>query len=151
MAQQQALVMSRRQHVVTLFELWDNDRSGYLELEELQLVLSRWKGFSSEQARDYGECLLTLFVFLSFVFFNVLSSLSLDTLVSTCKNLLLRTFCGVILIIENEPSWLHKTTGTCITLCMCNCVSTYSTGTCMTGTVWYILSNTAFQTSPLCH
>ena len=60
MAQQQALVLSRRQHVATLFELWDNDRSGYLELEELQLVLSKWKGFSSEQARDYGECLLSL-------------------------------------------------------------------------------------------
>lgn len=55
LAQQQMLALTRRQRVNSLFEMWDNDRSGYLELDELQLVLSKWKGFSTEQAQEHGE------------------------------------------------------------------------------------------------
>lgn len=54
MAKQQALQHSRYSRVGTLFEVWDNDRSGYLELEELQLVLTKWHGFSSQQAMEHG-------------------------------------------------------------------------------------------------
>ena len=53
-AQQQALRQSRHSRVSTLFELWDNDHSGYLELEELQLVLSKWQGFNAQQALEHG-------------------------------------------------------------------------------------------------
>ena len=53
-AQQQALQLSRHSRVRTLFEVWDNDHSGYLELEELQLVLSKWQGFNSQQALEQG-------------------------------------------------------------------------------------------------
>lgn len=53
-AQQQALHQSRHSRVSTLFEVWDNDHSGYLELEELQLVLSKWQGFNSQQALEHG-------------------------------------------------------------------------------------------------
>lgn len=55
LAQQQKLILTRRHRVNSLFEVWDNDGSGYLELEELQLVLGRWKGFNSEQAQEHGE------------------------------------------------------------------------------------------------
>ena len=45
---------ARRHRANSLFDVWDNDRSGYLEMEELQLVLSKWKGFSSEMAQQQG-------------------------------------------------------------------------------------------------
>ena len=54
LARQQALQQSRRSRVGQLFEVWDNDRSGYLELEELQLVLSKWRGFNTQQAIEHG-------------------------------------------------------------------------------------------------
>ncbi len=54
-AQEQKFVLARRKRAHSLFEVWDHDRSGYLELEELQLVLSRWKGFSTEEAQEHGE------------------------------------------------------------------------------------------------
>ena len=54
LARQQALQQSRRSRVSRLFEVWDNDRSGYLELEELQLVLSKWRGFNTQQAIEHG-------------------------------------------------------------------------------------------------
>ncbi len=60
LAEQQRLILTRRQRVSSLFEVWDNDGSGYLELEELQLVLGRWKDFNSEQAQEHGEHSLLL-------------------------------------------------------------------------------------------
>ena len=45
----------KEDQINALFEVWDNDRSGYLELDELQLVLGHWKDFSSEQAQEHGE------------------------------------------------------------------------------------------------
>ena len=55
LAQQQKLILTKRYQINALFEVWDNDRSGYLELDELQLVLGHWKDFSSEQAQEHGE------------------------------------------------------------------------------------------------
>lgn len=58
LAKQQALQQSRRSRVSRLFEVWDNDRSGYLELEELQLVLSKWQGFNTQQAIEHGTAFI---------------------------------------------------------------------------------------------
>ena len=55
LAQQQMEALTRRQRVNSMFEMWDSDHSGYLELEELQLVLSKWKGFGTEQTQEQGE------------------------------------------------------------------------------------------------
>ena len=49
-----ATVAMRRRRVNSLFELWDNDRSGYLEVDELSLVIPKWKGFSSQHAEEQG-------------------------------------------------------------------------------------------------
>ena len=65
LAKLQALQQSRRNRVGRLFEVWDNDRSGYLELEELQLVLSKWRGFNTQQAIEHGISLV-VFVCLNF-------------------------------------------------------------------------------------
>ena len=54
LAKLQALQHSRRSRVNSLFEVWDNDHSGYLELEEMQLVLSNWRGFNTQQAQEHG-------------------------------------------------------------------------------------------------
>ena len=59
--QQQA---AKRRKVYGLFDTWDNDSSGFLELEELKLVLCKWKDFSIEKATEQGSrnCHLMLFV-----------------------------------------------------------------------------------------
>lgn len=41
-----------------LFETWDNNSSGFLELDELQLVLCKWKSFSGEKGKEQGNCML---------------------------------------------------------------------------------------------
>lgn len=48
---------AQRRHSCTnqLFEAWDNDSSGYLELEELQMVIKTWKNFTDEQALLHGK------------------------------------------------------------------------------------------------
>ena len=39
----------RCQHVNSLFDVWDSDHSGYLDLEELQPVLGKWRGFDGKE------------------------------------------------------------------------------------------------------
>lgn len=51
-SQQQA---AKWRKVYGLFDTWDNDSSGFLELEELQLVLCKWKDFSAEKAAEQGS------------------------------------------------------------------------------------------------
>lgn len=53
-AQHQALQLAKRRRVNLLFDTWDKDGSGFLELEELQLVLCKWKDFSDEKAKEQG-------------------------------------------------------------------------------------------------
>ena len=46
-------------HLNSLFDVWDSDHSGYVELEELQPVLAKWKGFGDKKdkkAQEQGEC-----------------------------------------------------------------------------------------------
>ena len=52
--QKQAARLAKRRKVNALFDTWDNDSSGFLELEEIQLVLCKWKDFSSEKAAEHG-------------------------------------------------------------------------------------------------
>ena len=47
--------MSKRRRTNLLFDTWDNDSSGFLELEELQLVLCQWREFSTEKAKEHGK------------------------------------------------------------------------------------------------
>ena len=39
----------RCQHVNSLFDAWDSDHSGYLDLEELHPVLGKWRGFDGKE------------------------------------------------------------------------------------------------------
>ena len=58
-ARQHTAAVHRHNQLEAIFAVWDNDHSGYIEFEELQLVLKRWKGMSVEQAqmkvREEGE------------------------------------------------------------------------------------------------
>ena len=51
---EQAEAQRRYSCINHLFESWDNDSSGYLELEELQMVIKTWKNFTDEQALLHG-------------------------------------------------------------------------------------------------
>lgn len=53
-AQLQVVLQAKRRRVNLLFDTWDNDSSGFLELEELQVVLNKW---STEQAQEQGKSL----------------------------------------------------------------------------------------------
>ena len=53
-AQQYTAELHRHHQVEAIFGIWDNDHSGYIECEELKLVLGRWKGTSVEQAQEEG-------------------------------------------------------------------------------------------------
>lgn len=53
-AQLLGMLQAKRRRVHLLFDTWDNDSSGFLELEELQHVLCKWKDFSTETAREQG-------------------------------------------------------------------------------------------------
>lgn len=46
---QLAFLQHKAQRISSLFLLWDSNSSGTLEAEELQLVLAKWSGFSSEE------------------------------------------------------------------------------------------------------
>ncbi len=41
-----------------LFEIWDNDRSGYLELKEIQKVLSTWNNSGSVRIPGKEYCMV---------------------------------------------------------------------------------------------
>ena len=54
--------MRRRYDLINeLFDMWDNDKSGSLELDELQLVIRTWKDFSDEQALLHGKGISLLY------------------------------------------------------------------------------------------
>ena len=52
---EQAEAQRRHSCINQLFESWDNDSSGYLELDELQMVIKTWKNFTDEQALLHGK------------------------------------------------------------------------------------------------
>ena len=54
--QQHTASLHRHHQVEAIFSIWDNDHSGYIEYEELMLVLDRWKEGPAKQAQEEGEC-----------------------------------------------------------------------------------------------
>ena len=42
----------RRRQVDLLYELWDVNTSGYLELEEIQVVLNKWRSDGIENFKE---------------------------------------------------------------------------------------------------
>ena len=42
----------RRRQVDLLYELWDVNASGYLELEEIQVVLNKWRSDGIEHFKE---------------------------------------------------------------------------------------------------
>ena len=42
--------MKRRAQLNNLFEMWDNDASGYLNMEEVEVILKRYKEGSENDA-----------------------------------------------------------------------------------------------------
>ena len=54
-AQQQAVYVTKRRKVKSLFETWDNNSSGFLDLEELQDLICKWRAFSDEKGREQGR------------------------------------------------------------------------------------------------
>lgn len=51
----------RRRQVDQLYELWDVNASGYLEVEEIQVVLNKWR---SDGIDNFKEGLSWQFIFL---------------------------------------------------------------------------------------
>lgn len=49
----------RRRQVDQLYELWDVNASGYLELEEIQVVLNKWR---SDGIDNFKEGWLSVFI-----------------------------------------------------------------------------------------
>ena len=45
---------TRHCSVSALFSLWDSEHSGWVELDELALVLSKWSGSISELVKERG-------------------------------------------------------------------------------------------------
>ena len=55
-------VHRRQQSIDHLFNTWDSGLSGYLELEELLVVIKTWKDFSDEQGLLRGGCVCIICV-----------------------------------------------------------------------------------------
>lgn len=49
----------RRRQVDLLYELWDVNASGYLELEEIQVVLNKWRSDGIEKFKEGSyDCMI---------------------------------------------------------------------------------------------
>ena len=59
---EQAEAQRRYRCINHLFDVWDNNKSGYLELDELQMVVKTWKDFTDEQALLHGMCIICMYV-----------------------------------------------------------------------------------------
>ena len=55
---QQALLQLKAHKISALFTLWDSDCAGSLNITELELVISKWSGFSSK-AQSAGQSSIT--------------------------------------------------------------------------------------------
>ena len=51
-ARMEARSAKRRRQVDLLYELWDVNASGYLELEEIQVVLNKWRSDGIEHFKE---------------------------------------------------------------------------------------------------
>lgn len=47
----------RRRQVDQLYELWDVNASGYLEVEEIQVVLNKWRSDGIDNFKEGLSCL----------------------------------------------------------------------------------------------
>lgn len=55
----------RQTLISQLFDKWDRNCSGFLEVDELQMVLRKWKALDSRGAKEHGKpssCKRLLFV-----------------------------------------------------------------------------------------
>ena len=71
---QQALLHLKAHKISALFTLWDGDCAGSLNVTELELVVSKWSGFSSK-AQSAGQwCNNLKILFETFSFFSCCSN-----------------------------------------------------------------------------
>ena len=59
---EQAEAQRRYRCINHLFDVWDNNKSGYLELDELQMVVKTWKDFTDEQALLHGMLIICTYI-----------------------------------------------------------------------------------------
>lgn len=48
----EAMSAKRRRQIDQLYESWDVNASGYLEVEEIQVVLNKWKAESTDTFKE---------------------------------------------------------------------------------------------------
>ena len=55
-ARMEARSAKRRRQVDQLYELWDVNASGYLEVEEIQVVLNKWRSDGIDNFKEGLSC-----------------------------------------------------------------------------------------------
>ena len=53
-AQQHARLTTKWRQINLLFDEWDTNHSGYLQVKTVQSVLAKWEDFSTEDAKQQG-------------------------------------------------------------------------------------------------
>lgn len=66
-ARLEARSAKRRRQVDQLYELWDVNASGYLELEEIQVVLNKWRSDGIDNFKEGMGCPQFYVVFFHFL------------------------------------------------------------------------------------
>ena len=54
-AQREANIIKRRMLLNSVFEMWDNDGSGFLDLDEVETVMKKYRGGEEQEAIDIGK------------------------------------------------------------------------------------------------